>query len=43
VFIEVPGKLSARQKELLREFNEIEQKNAGERSFFDRIVNYFTQ
>jgi len=43
VFIEVPGKLTARQKELLREFNEIEQKSAGERSFFDRIVNYFNQ
>ncbi|MBK8179431.1 MAG: molecular chaperone DnaJ [Planctomycetes bacterium] len=43
VFIEVPTKLSSRQKELLKEFNEIEQKNAGERSFFDRILKYFNQ
>ena len=41
VFIEVPSKLSSRQKELLREFNEIELKSAGSRSFFDRIVEYF--
>jgi molecular chaperone DnaJ len=42
-FIEVPKKLSERQKELLREFNDIEQKSAGERSFFDKIVSYFNQ
>ena len=40
-FIEVPKKLTERQKELMREFHEIEQKNAGSRSFFDRIVSYF--
>jgi molecular chaperone DnaJ len=40
-FIEVPKKLNERQKELMREFHEIEQKNAGSRSFFDRIVSYF--
>lgn len=43
VFIEVPKKLSERQKEILREFNDIEQKSAGERSFFDRIVSYFNK
>ncbi|HUR27186.1 MAG TPA: molecular chaperone DnaJ [Planctomycetota bacterium] len=42
-FIEVPKKLSERQKEILREFNDIEQKSAGERSFFDRIVSYFNK
>ncbi|MEO6709019.1 MAG: molecular chaperone DnaJ, partial [Planctomycetota bacterium] len=42
-FIEVPKKLSERQKEILREFNDIEQKNAGERSFFDRITSYFNK
>lgn len=42
-FIEVPKKLNERQKELLREFQDIEQKQAGERSFFDRIVSYFNR
>ncbi len=43
VFIEVPKKLTERQKELLREFNDIDQKSAGERTFFDRIVSYFNK
>jgi molecular chaperone DnaJ len=41
-FIEVPRKLSERQKELLREFGEIESKGSPHRSFFDKIVNYFS-
>lgn len=41
-FIEVPKKLSERQKELLREFGELEQKGSPHRSFFDKIVNYFS-
>jgi molecular chaperone DnaJ len=41
-FIEVPKKLSERQKELLREFGEIEAKGSPHRSFFDKIVNYFS-
>ena len=42
VFIEVPKKLSERQKELLEEFAELERKASGSKSFFDRIVNYFS-
>ncbi len=42
VFVEVPKRLSLRQRELLREFAEHERKAAGDRSFFERIVNYFS-
>ena len=42
VFIEVPKKMNDRQKELLREFAELEEESAGGVSFFDRIVNYFS-
>jgi len=42
VFIEVPKKLGERQKELLREFGELEQKSSGTGSFFEKIVNYFS-
>jgi len=42
VFVEVPKKLSERQKELLREFAELESEGAGGVSFFDRMVNYFS-
>lgn len=41
-FIEVPKKLSERQRELLREFDEIESKGSPHRNFFDKIVNYFS-
>jgi molecular chaperone DnaJ len=41
VFIDVPKKLSDRQKELLREFAELEDRSSGNRSFFEKIVNYF--
>ena len=41
VFVEVPSKLSDRQKELLREFADIEQVNSGSKSFFEKIVDYF--
>jgi molecular chaperone DnaJ len=41
VFIEVPKKLNEKQKELLREFDELERHRSGERSFFEKIVNYF--
>jgi len=41
VFIEVPKKLTDRQKELLREYAEIEGEHSGSKSFFDRIVNHF--
>ena len=42
VFIEVPKKLTDRQKELLREFGEIETSEAGDKSFFDKIASYFS-
>jgi molecular chaperone DnaJ len=41
IFVEVPKKLTDRQKQLLREFAEIERKGAGGESFFDRILKYF--
>ena len=40
VFIEVPQKLNDRQKELLREFAEIESKASGHKSFFEKIKSY---
>lgn len=41
VFVEVPTRLSERQKELLHEFAELEEKSAGNRSFFEKIASYF--
>ncbi len=41
VFVEVPTKLDARQKELLREFADLERKNSGDKSFFEKIASYF--
>ncbi len=42
VFVEVPKRLSERQRELLREFAEHERQAGGEQSFFERIVHYFS-
>lgn len=42
VFVEIPTKLTDRQKEILTEFAQIEQKRSGNRSFFDKIVNLFS-
>ena len=42
VFIEVPAKLSDRQKELLREFAELEAKSTGNKSFFEKISGLFS-
>ncbi|MFO1009339.1 MAG: molecular chaperone DnaJ [Planctomycetota bacterium] len=42
VFIEVPTKLNDRQKQLLREFAELEAKNSGHKSFFEKITSYFS-
>lgn len=42
VFVEVPKKLDDRQKELLREFGEIERSSTGGKSFFEKIANYFS-
>lgn len=41
VFVEVPKSLSERQKELLREFAEIEGESSGSKSLLDRITEYF--
>ena len=42
VFVEVPTKLTERQKELLREFGELEAQSSGNKSFFEKIVGYFS-
>jgi len=42
VFVEVPKRLSERQKELLREFGDLEKHSSGHKSFFDKIVSYFS-
>ena len=42
VFVEVPTKLSDRQKELLKEFGEIEESSSEHKSFFEKIANYFS-
>ncbi len=41
VFIETPSKLTDRQMDLLREFEEIEAEKTGSKSFFEKIVDYF--
>lgn len=41
VFVEVPKKLNDRQKELLREFGDLEHERSGEKSFFEKVINYF--
>ncbi|MCZ6596355.1 MAG: molecular chaperone DnaJ [Planctomycetota bacterium] len=41
VFVEIPRKMSDRQKELLSEFAQIERENAGSKSFLEKIVDYF--
>ena len=42
VFAVVPTKLTDRQVELLREFGEIEEEESGRKSFFERVVDYFS-
>lgn len=42
VFVETPTKLTDRQKELLREFDQLEKERSGEPSFFEKIVKHFT-
>ncbi len=41
-FIDVPRKLSDRQKELLEGFQEIESTSSGSKSFFEKIADYFS-
>ena len=38
-FIEVPTRLSDRQKELLTEFADIEAKKSGHKSFFEKLAS----
>ena len=40
-FVEIPSKITERQEELLREFENIEDEKAESKSFFDRLVDYF--
>ena len=42
VFVQVPTKLTDRQRELLTEFGEIDSVESGKKSFFDRVVEYFS-
>ncbi|MEC8512547.1 MAG: molecular chaperone DnaJ [Planctomycetota bacterium] len=42
VFCEIPNKLTDRQEEILREFQEIDGEQTGKKSFFDRVTEYFT-
>ncbi len=41
VFVQTPKHLSERQKELLREFDGIEQERSGKKSFFEKLADYF--
>ncbi len=41
VFCEVPEHLTDRQKEILREFGELEEEKSGKKTFFERVVDYF--
>lgn len=41
VFCDIPTKLTDRQEEILREFQEIDGEQTGKRSFFDRVTDYF--
>ena len=42
VFIEVPSKVTARQRELLEEFAKIEDESSGNKSFFEKITGIFS-
>ena len=42
VFVEIPVRLTQRQKQLLREFAEIEATKSGHQSFFEKITSYFS-
>jgi molecular chaperone DnaJ len=42
VFVEVPTKLTDRQKELLAEFGQIDRETSGHKSFFEKIADYFS-
>jgi molecular chaperone DnaJ len=41
VFAQTPRHLSERQKELLREFESIDQERTGKKSFFEKLADYF--
>jgi len=42
VFIEIPPKVTSRQKELLEEFAAIEDEKSGNKSFFEKITSIFS-
>jgi len=41
VFVQTPKDLSERQKQLLREFEKLEQERTGKKSFIDKLAEYF--
>jgi len=41
VFVQTPRKLTEHQKELLREFERIDQELSGKKTFFEKLADYF--
>ena len=41
VFVQTPKDLSERQKQLLREFEKLEQERTGKKTFFEKLADYF--
>lgn len=41
VFVQTPKDLTERQKQLLREFEKLEQERTGKKSFFEKLAEYF--
>jgi len=41
VFVQTPKNLSERQKEILREFDNLDQERTGKKSFFEKLADYF--
>jgi molecular chaperone DnaJ len=42
VYVDIPAKLTDRQEDLLREFENIETEKGGEKSFFERLIDKFS-
>ena len=40
--MDIPAKLTDRQEDLLREFENIETEKGGEKSFFERLIDKFS-
>jgi molecular chaperone DnaJ len=42
VFVQTPRNLGERQKELLREFERLDQERTGKKTFFEKLADYFS-